>query len=665
MAIEFARSVGAKPGYILELQGLRTVAALLVAIYHIFFQRISGGVDVFFVVAAYFMTKTFLKVEFVTVGRVVEYYSSTFRRIIPSQIVVIVFTILVAVVVIPETLWRFEVKNAFSSIFFVENWRLFKYATDYLASNVETSPFQQMWALSLQVQMFILFPLLFLGGAALARLSRVSNRLWIVWILAAVLVMSFAYSVHFTAIDQPRAYFDTRARLWEFALGGLLAVFASRVRMSAKVSGVIGNVALCVLIAFAAIIDVSRSFPGYGALVPVLCAAMIIISAQNHGRIPLLSWSPVVRFGDYSFAFYLWHWPILRFYKTLYQVDDVGISVGMGIIVASGVLAYASTILFERPFRRVEWLARRKIAALAACGIAAMPAISASAAWEFHRRNEIAEANAMLSEVRFGAKPEPKAVYPALIIAKDDRSPNFNDSCFQAIKESAVITCEFGQKRGDRTVVIVGSSHAAQWFPAIESLSEKYGFRILNMTKMACQFSTSPVEQRQEDPSCIDWNEEVMDRILDIRPNMVLVLGTVGNSTGDNLPDGFVDAWKTLRSAEIPILAIRDNPRMAKDVAYCLGLNQDNPNVCGSAQPPGYDQSVSIGELGDGFAFVDFTAEFCQRGFCPPLAGMMLKYYDNNHLTATYARTFAPRLEPIVSSLLEYRLHVKDGVAVR
>ena len=107
--------------YISEIQGLRTLAALLVAVYHIWFSSVSGGVDIFFVVSAYFIAHTLNKYDNLNWIQVSSYYSKTLRRILPTAITVFCFTCLIVLIVTPFVNYKMEIKNAFSTFFFMES----------------------------------------------------------------------------------------------------------------------------------------------------------------------------------------------------------------------------------------------------------------------------------------------------------------------------------------------------------------------------------------------------------------------------------------------------------------------------------------------------------------------------------------------------------------
>lgn len=125
----------------------------------------------------------------------------------------------------PDALWSAQIIHAVASILFVENWWLAREATDYLQQGLTTSPFQQMWALSLQMQVYLVFPIVYLLASGVARLFRRGPHVAATLLFGAVFLLSLLFSVGFTSRDQAAAYFVTPTRLWEFAAGALLALW--------------------------------------------------------------------------------------------------------------------------------------------------------------------------------------------------------------------------------------------------------------------------------------------------------------------------------------------------------------------------------------------------------------------------------------------------------
>ncbi|MFC7766220.1 acyltransferase family protein [Leucobacter soli] len=162
------------PAYLNGVQGLRTVAALMVAVYHIWFGRVSGAVDVFFVVAGYFAAKSLMRMaESETFRARVQvmsrYWMRTLRRITPSAVVVIIGTAVASLLFMPHSAWQYAIPHGFASLFHFENWLLIASNADYLQDGMAASPFQQFWALSLQAQFYLLFPLLLFVAVSLAK----------------------------------------------------------------------------------------------------------------------------------------------------------------------------------------------------------------------------------------------------------------------------------------------------------------------------------------------------------------------------------------------------------------------------------------------------------------------------------------------------------------
>ncbi|MDM8328685.1 acyltransferase family protein, partial [Staphylococcus felis] len=130
--------------------------------------------------------------------------------------------------------------------------------------------------------------------------------------------ISFTFSIYQTHVNQPFAYFNPLARVWQFALGGLLCLNLNKLKISSLLSNVLGWLGLIGLILTGALFDVSKMFPGYISLWPMLCATFILISGNHPSKFgveKLLASKLLVFLGSISFGIYLWHWVILSFYK--------------------------------------------------------------------------------------------------------------------------------------------------------------------------------------------------------------------------------------------------------------------------------------------------------------------------------------------------------------
>ncbi|GHB09844.1 acyltransferase family protein [Salinicola rhizosphaerae] len=642
-----------KPSYLYEIQGLRAVAALMVAVYHIWIQKVSGGVDVFFVIAAFFIFGSFLRKAPPNLGELLDYYSKTLRRVVPSAALVIMTTIVVSLFLMPDSMWRNQIKHALASTLFLENWALAMTATDYLSKGSPPSPFQQLWALAVQVQFYFLFPLMiWLTGLIDRRLDPQRRRVCI-GVLVGIVVVSLAYSLYITARNQPWAYFDTFARAWEFAIGGLLAFAVSRISLSQTVARVLGWVSLIVLLTFALFLNVSTLFPGAVALVPVLAACGIVIAARNRCDMAILNNRFVVWFGDMSFSFYLWHWPLLSFYRYATGSFDVSALAGSGIILGAGVLAYLTTWCFETPVRRSALLSRHNIYSLAACvALLALPTVALSAWYQDYQARR-SDAHEALSRFLDERAPAPGQVYPPTLIASMDLPISSKDGCHQTTTNPNLVECEYGDTRAERIVVLAGGSHAQQWLGPLKAAAENAHFRLVTLTKGACTLSLDANADYMNYPSCHEWNERVVKRIGEIRPDLVFTNATRGQGTDETVPTGYLASWRALERAGVDVLAVRDNPWFGYDVPECVDLHPDSASAC--AKPRSQllaRRSPTQAYHLENVRFADLSDLFCDDDYCHPRQGNVLVYRDDHHLTNTFALLQTTRIERIVEQAL-------------
>src|SRR4051794_31956334 len=135
-----------------EVQGLRAVAVLMVVAYHVWFGRISGGVDIFLLVSSFIMTGQFVrKLES---GRALElfgYWARLFKRLLPLIVVTLLATLAATWLFVPRFSWTSIIQQGWASLLYYQNWFLAAESVDYYATDHSlASPLQHFWSLSIQ-----------------------------------------------------------------------------------------------------------------------------------------------------------------------------------------------------------------------------------------------------------------------------------------------------------------------------------------------------------------------------------------------------------------------------------------------------------------------------------------------------------------------------------
>lgn len=628
-----------KKQYLYGVQGLRTVAALMVAVYHIWFGRVSGGVDVFFVVAGYFAASSLLRATSQPTSRarlagVGQYVLRTARRVIPSAAVVVVGTVVAGWLFLPRSQWESVIPHGWASLAFRENWYLIEAGNDYLQGGLAASPFQQFWALSLQAQSYVVFPLVALLAAVGARFVRGSQRRVLFLFVAAVFTVSLTYSVVLTASDQPVAYFHLGTRLWEFAAGTGLALILRRPVGNPVVMRVLGWLGLIAVVSFAAFVDASQLLPGFVALVPVTAGALII-AASGHGVEPfILKSRPVLWFADSSFAFYLWHWPVLVFYRWLFG-QDVSLEGGVAIIVLAALMAVATTKLVEVPVRTSPLLKRSAVATVLACLLLLLPPAVALGAWGVRNASEQARDWEAVEKVLDGVIIADGEIIPSTAIAGLDLSQAYERECQQGTKGAEVIICEWGDTSSETTIALVGASHDTQWADLVARTADELGVRLVTMTKGSCPLGDMTATDFDVHPSCPEWMASMMAQLLEDPPDLVITMVTRTGPDGEEIPEWKLPNLEQLSAAGIPVLGLRDNPKFGFDVPACIdakGVERCGLNRANVLTPVA---QLDVPNLA-GFTFVNTVEDYCTKNICPAVRDGLLLSWDGSHLTRTW-----------------------------
>ncbi|TYS69686.1 acyltransferase [Sutcliffiella horikoshii] len=648
-----------------EIEGLRAVAALLVAIYHIWLGNVSGGVDVFFVVSGFLITTSLLgRVQRQRKIDILDFILGLAKRLFPAAFFVLLVVTLASMLWLPQVQWAQTLQEIFASAFYYQNWQLAFNAVDYLAQNNEASPVQHFWAMSIQGQFYLLWPTVVFGLAILiTKKTKINFKATLTTALLTVFTASLTYSIYLTSTNQAFAYFHTFTRVWEFALGGIVAVLGSHVVLRKPFSFILGWIGLIAIVLCGIILQVSTVFPGYAALWPTLAAIFIILAGNNGGTFGVhrfLSLKPLTSLGNLSYALYLWHWPILVFYFILSGKETVSLLDGLAIIIASIILSYVTTNLIEKPIRtmRKETPKWKRGSVVIAC---MLPVVATASLWANQINKAESElANLIQNEEYPGALEvfsnnvvEDVPVLPTPLQAQNDLPKVYEDQCHQNLEDSEVIACEYGATNNPiYTVALVGGSHSAQWLPALEVFAQEEKIKVINYTKSSCRFTAEEVNPATSE-SCYKWNKELMQTLLSTKPDLVFTIADVGRKA--EVPEGFVQQWETLNKADIPVFALRDNAWFEFDVPSCLEEKGVDSLECAQEREkalPSESPFSKLETVPSNVNYVDLTDYLCEEDYCKPVRGNVLVYRDKHHITATYVKTIAPILKKELFAVL-------------
>lgn len=352
----------AKPGYRPDVQGLRAAAVTLVVLYHAGFGFPGGfvGVDAFFVLSGFVITRR-LRWEVANTGQVDirGFLRRRVVRILPAASAATVVALLGTVLLAPLSGRDEGVTTAFSAILFNANTSLAMGASEtggYFEQTTSLNPFLHMWSLSVEEQFYLVFPLLLLGAAAFARRRGLPADSAIIRLVNAVMIVSFVASLIAIDRNQTFAFYLAPFRAWEFLVGAAI-VWVERIHWQRLIALAISFLGGSLLLWAALGFHEGGSFPGFLALVPVAGTALLVVGGSGEQsqiqrglshRVPGLV-------GRVSYAWYLWHWPLIVFAKASFGGTTVAVLVS---VVASLFLAALSTLYFEEPIRNRKWSGR-------------------------------------------------------------------------------------------------------------------------------------------------------------------------------------------------------------------------------------------------------------------------------------------------------------------
>ncbi|MCZ4316330.1 acyltransferase family protein [Comamonadaceae bacterium G21597-S1] len=352
-----------------EIDGLRCIAVLAVILFHAGFTPFSGGfigVDIFFVISGYLITRIIQTEIAQQRFSFARFYERRVRRIFPALFVMAVATSVAALLLLaPDQLQQYG-RSLVAMSLFLSN-RFFYQQTGYFAPNVDELPLLHTWSLSVEEQFYLVFPLFLIALARWAP-QRVRGA------LAGVLLLSFALCVYREQTGKlDLGFFSTPSRIWELLLGCWLATHVARHGAArVRAAGAWAAVGLLMTMVPVFAFGPTTGYPGWLTAIPVAGTALLLRHADASNAVgKLLGLRPLVAVGLVSYSAYLWHQPV--FAMALHATGQhAAVGVQLALIGLTLGLSYLSWRFVERPMRSPALVTTRRIWTGAGLGSAAL-----------------------------------------------------------------------------------------------------------------------------------------------------------------------------------------------------------------------------------------------------------------------------------------------------
>jgi len=612
-----------------QIQALRALAASLVVLFH---AKLSPGgfigVDIFYVISGYLITGIIIK-EIGNTGKFNygAFYLRRAKRLLPASLSILALTAIFSWLVLPPTVRSDLGRDILAASLYVSNYLFAFWQNDYQNLNATPSPVIHYWSLAVEEQFYIFWPILIYS------LWKIGKRRAVAAGVIAITIGSFLFSLYLTTANPIWAFYSLPTRAWELGVGALLLFIPSKILTKRKVAPTLLVWAgAFLLIASFFIFSERTPFPGYAALLPTLGTAILIAGIASWppvlndlSKLPIVQW-----LGEISYPFYLWHWPLLvlpstRFGRPLTLLERI-------FFIALTALAADITHRFiEKPIAKRQF-STKKIIRSSTLATLACSALAVSIL--FTDQGDI-------------KLPNGKSVSIAEVMTKPKV---YLDDCHVNNGEVLSGDCTYGDKSSDKTIVLYGDSHAAQWFPALEKLANENGFKLVSLTKSACPAPEVKKVQigAYKNRDCFKWRENSIERMKELQPAAIILSGFQHFDVPDNFPsrqswwtDGQKLAYQNLLGASAKLIYISDTPQPNRDIPNCLAAN--GGVLCD-------DSEISSSEISGGFIKVNPTSWLCAKK-CPAVVNGIVAYRDASHISVAMSRSLSLELGGVLTDL--------------
>lgn len=577
-----------------DIQGLRAIAVLFVFIFHLSKDFLPGGfigVDVFFVISGYLISKIILSKIDKNNFSLKDFYISRLKRIVPAYyFLLIVVWIGFFFIFLNADIGKFKLSHFWATLFNSNYY--FSNVDNYFGASSTENPLLHTWTLGIEMQFYFFLPLLLL-----IRNKRLLNVVLI--ILTASL---FTYGTYEIIYNQNKSamYFSLLARTPEFLVGVLFAVFHVEKKTFVVNNSLLLSVfGLLGLLASVILFQETSAFPGVSSLIPCLSTAILLVTpASNVNR--FLSNKVLSYIGEISYSVYLWHWPIMAFIRYYYGKYEFSPAEMIVVTLLTILSSLASYYLIERRLRREKsWKFYAPLGIMLALNVAMIY---------------------FVTPLKFAYSAIPlEYIYPGF--ARESHSNTFQKVGF------------YGEKNYDgKRILLLGDSHALSFVPYLEEYGKKEGVGFRVLTNDSYPSIPGLDENVIHEKMRLDIYKKLLPHITDeIQKADIIILFFTGSGTSyisalSEMFDNLKEKQKVLVLQDYPTLDV--NPvRINRDF-----IKNEERSYKYKIHRSLLDRNIiKMIEKNDKIKFVDFSDHdnFFNDA---PFYNDTLMYYDGNHL---------------------------------
>ena len=458
--------------YRAEIDGLRAFAVLPVILFHAKIASFSGGfvgVDIFFVISGYLITR--ILAGEMAEGRysLMRFYERRARRILPALVAMIAISTMAAWYILPPLEMQWYGQSVLATALFVANFYFLFRGRDYFAGQTSEYPLLHTWTLAVEEQFYIIFPIL------LWLIWRSGPRR-VFWIIAAISGVSLAAAEILSRIDPGVNFYLLPSRAWELGAGALCARIHHRAPQ--RENGALAAAGLVLVVGSILFLHEGLRFPSLWAVPPVLGTALILLyagPATLTGR--FLALRPFVWVGLASYSAYLWHQPLFAFtHVRLGHYPEPAIMLGLAAL--SVFLGWVSLHLIEAPFRRRGSASSARVVAVSGGVLTAVAGLG------------------LALHLSLGAAGRPAAPHLPADYYASVAKPNFPSH--GADWQSCAALCRLVDPPDpERRVALVGDSHAQDLILPLQAMARDQGWRLDLAINTGCRYTR--LDGRRED----------------------------------------------------------------------------------------------------------------------------------------------------------------------